>query len=190
MELDLRIQPMHRDMFRRMLGLNELPDFLLEHYFAVKKLLDKIDGFMSPMDLLRIAIDCGFDIDTRRFNNILQSTEPPTKTAEVSPKIEEKDTPEVKLTPKPTKVIKKVNKPQPVEKPKPEPILEPEIQPEPEPENTTPVVPNGTKVSAFFEGEIINGKVTGNIVVGGSRTYTVDTGDDILEIEEDDIEVS
>ena len=64
----------HRDMLRRMLGVNELPLAVLKRYFSLKKSLDKIDGFLSPSDLLRIALDCGFNPETGRFEKQVSPT--------------------------------------------------------------------------------------------------------------------
>ncbi len=74
---DLRdkIGQSHSDMLKRMLGLNELPEPLLLRYFLIKKLLDKIDGFISPGDLVRIALDCGFNPETMRFEETMKPVE-------------------------------------------------------------------------------------------------------------------
>jgi len=73
-ELRDKMSQMHSDMLKRMLGLNELPEFLLKRYFALKRLTDKVDAPMSPMDLVRIALDCGLNLETMRFHNGDQHT--------------------------------------------------------------------------------------------------------------------
>ncbi len=60
----------HRDMLRRMLGVNEIPLLVLKRYFSIKKPLDKVDGFFSICDLLRIAMDCGFNPETGLFGEL------------------------------------------------------------------------------------------------------------------------
>lgn len=69
MALSDKMVPMHLDMYKAMLGLNELPIPLLKRYFAIKKLLDRVDGFLSICDLVRIALDCDFNLDTMRFDD-------------------------------------------------------------------------------------------------------------------------
>ena len=56
-----------REILRRMLSLNELPDFLEERYFDIKKMTDKVDGRLTAVDLARIALDCGFNPKTMLF---------------------------------------------------------------------------------------------------------------------------
>ena len=68
---DLRdkVNTQHNSTLRTMLGLNELPEFLVKRYFAVKRPLDKIDGRLTSCDLLRIAMDCGLNLETLKFND-------------------------------------------------------------------------------------------------------------------------
>ena len=68
MENSEKISQVYADLFRRMCGIKgELPDSLLKRYFQIKKLSDKIDGRLSSCDLARIALECGFDPDTMKF---------------------------------------------------------------------------------------------------------------------------
>lgn len=68
MDLQDKMSQAHRDNYKRMLGLNELPLPLLKRYFLLKKLYDKIDGFLSVGDMVRIALDVGFNPETMRFD--------------------------------------------------------------------------------------------------------------------------
>lgn len=74
LDMQHKINPSHDGMFRRMLGVNETPEPVLRRYFAVKKYLDKIDSPVPPTELLRIAIDVGFDLDSGRF---IEGAKPP-----------------------------------------------------------------------------------------------------------------
>jgi hypothetical protein len=62
-----KMNPMNRNMFCILLGVTEPPEVVCKQYFAMKKCLDKISAPITPVDLLRIAMDCGFDVHTRRF---------------------------------------------------------------------------------------------------------------------------
>ncbi len=68
LEMNEKISEMHKAMFQRMLGIKgDLPDFLLKKYFSMKKLIDKVDGPLSPFDLASMAVSCGFDTETMAF---------------------------------------------------------------------------------------------------------------------------
>jgi hypothetical protein len=64
-----KMVPMHRDFLRRMLAVNEVPEPVMVRYFSLKKYLDKLSAPLSVMDLLRIAMDCGFNPDTGLFGD-------------------------------------------------------------------------------------------------------------------------
>lgn len=172
-----RMNPMHNDMLRKMLGLNELPEFLLKRYFAIKKLTDKVDAPFTPMDLLRMALDCGLNLETRKFNNGDQmhtfSAEDVGSVAEPEPEVPEKE-PEQEVIEEPAKVVS-------------------ESEPEPEPEEDKPIR-NGQEVNAFTEdGEIVRGHINGHKKIDGKMYYTVLTDDGGVlgekEVVAEDIEV-
>lgn len=76
MENSERISEVYSDLFKRMLGIKgELPDFLLKRYFEIKKMTDRIDGRLSSTDLARIALECGFNPETMKFEPKVLSTE-------------------------------------------------------------------------------------------------------------------
>jgi len=54
-----KMDPNHRTYLCRMLGLKELPDFLLVRYVQLKRMVDRIDAFLTPTDLAIIAIMAG-----------------------------------------------------------------------------------------------------------------------------------
>jgi hypothetical protein len=147
-------------------------------------MLDKVDGFMSPMDLLRIAIDCGFDIDTRKFEEVKLPCEPklepvffirPEGTvplADLTPEVLKQT---VNIKPEPAKIKKSAGRP-------PKVVAK-------EPELDINIIPNGTKVSTFYDGEIIHGKITSNTVEDGEVTYSIDTDEGTITATEDDIEI-
>lgn len=69
MDLAERLNTVHRDMFCSMLRMKEhqLPEKLLIKYVDIKTLTDRIDGRISPCDLARMALDCGYDTVTGTF---------------------------------------------------------------------------------------------------------------------------
>lgn len=67
MDLSDKMQQAHKDMFRTMLGVNEVPLSVLQRYFLLKITLDRICGHFTPCDLLRVAMDVGFNLETRLF---------------------------------------------------------------------------------------------------------------------------
>ena len=168
MELNEKIGIVHREMYQRMLGITELPDFLLLAYFRTKKLVDKVDGVMSPCDLARIAMDCGFDPETMRFDgraqNALDSFTETTTGTPVQPPVD--------FTPV-------------------------DVPPEEEVVATEAVVLNPDPVALFVVGEnveikqgdeILSGKIVG-VPAGKRKTYTVlCEDDDTYEVEEENIE--
>lgn len=171
MELQEKINRTTIERFQRMLGIVELPDFLLLAYFRVKKLVDKVDGVMSPCDLARIAMDCGFDPDTMCFPGLSTvttttgtSTMPPADFTPVDVPLDE-DTP----------IAEAVS-------PTPEPITVPG-------EFTTPVAlfTLGENVEILHEEELLQGKIVG-LPSASKSTYTVLTEDDqTYEAEEHEI---
>lgn len=54
-----KMDPTHRMYLCRMLNVKELPEDLLERYAQVKKLVDRIDGHLTPGDLAMIIISVG-----------------------------------------------------------------------------------------------------------------------------------
>lgn len=110
MELQSRMREAHKDLLRKMLGVNEVPDFLIEKYISYKKLLDKVSAHISPFELLTIAIASGFDVDTRKFTG-----ETARKEALEKAKIEE---PEEIAEEVRTKPVRNFGKPKEVSEPK------------------------------------------------------------------------
>ena len=168
MDLSEKIGIVAKEMFCRMLGITELPDFLLLAYFRVKKLVDKVDGVMSPCDLARIAMDCGFDPDTMNFDNRVSGSVvimPETTTGTpVQPPVD--------FTP--------VDVP-----PEAEPYADETARP-----ITTPVALYlvGQNVEIKQNDDILSGKIVG-VPSGKKKTYTVMTEDEeTYEVDESDID--
>ena len=66
-EMRSKVDETHSALLIRMLGVNELPEIVLERYFVIKGIMDKVDGFIGPEGLLRIAMDVGLNLETMRF---------------------------------------------------------------------------------------------------------------------------
>ena len=57
-----KMDPTHRMYLCRMLGMKELPECLLEQYARVKRMVDRIDGHLSPGDLAMIIMSAPIDM--------------------------------------------------------------------------------------------------------------------------------
>ena len=183
MELSDKMSAMHRGMYKRMLGLNELPIFLLKRYFSIKKLLDKIDGFMSVGDLVRIALDCGFNPDTMRFDGHISAKIPLKALAGVA-KDKPAAKPEKEPEPEPEKAVVETE-----EKTADKEVDEKEAVEE-KPEIYVGSIPLDETVKILYAGNIIEGTVEGCKEEEGNLIYSVDTDEGILEVSQEDIEVS
>jgi hypothetical protein len=64
----------HRACYCQMLKMKVLPGCLLEQYDRVKRLADRVDGFLSPGELALIAINAGFNPDTGKFPILVEET--------------------------------------------------------------------------------------------------------------------
>ena len=160
-DMRIRITPMHKDVLCRMLGINELPEKLLKRYFGIKKLLDKVDGALSTSDLVRMALDCGFNVDTMLF----EDEKPIFITEDEKPIFITED--EVADSPQPTKEVNDV----PIaEESEPETVVDYDLDDALEPvkknedgfggDNEEPaekkeVMTVGQAVSVFYDGEIV-----------------------------------
>ena len=102
-DMQHKIDPMHEGMLRRMLGVNEVPEAVLRRYFSLKSCLDKVDAKVSPCELLRIAMDVGFNTDTKRFDGEVPSYEITTEELE---NVVEEEVPDD--TPKPDPEVAKI----------------------------------------------------------------------------------
>jgi len=187
MELQERINPVYREMYQRMLGITELPDFLLKEYFAMKKLVDKVDGVMSPFDLALIATKCGFNSDTMKFDattrEIAYSEDDIKKiNADTITTTGTPVQPPVDFTPvdvPPEEIIPGAEAARPT--------LDLKTVPgEPYPEAVTLYLV-GQNVEIKQNDDILSGKVVG-VPSGKKKTYTVMTeDDDTYEVDESDI---
>ena len=175
MEMNDKIQALHRETFQRMLGIKgDLPDFLLAEYFKVKKLIDRVDGYVSPCDLAGIALHCGFDPETMTF-----------KETEISPEALEKlsDDGVGTLTMSQTE-IPPANAPANTGSPATEAT---EALTEP---IKAPIIPYDTMVEILVDDVITEGKITRTQEDNGIRTYQVETEDgETYTVDEDEIDI-
>lgn len=65
-----RVGTVYSNMLRGMLKVSEIPEAVLVRFFVIKKVIDKIDGRLHEGDLLRIAMDVGFNPETGLFDLI------------------------------------------------------------------------------------------------------------------------
>ena len=199
-ELQDKMSENHRNALRSMLGLNELPLPLLKRYFLLKKLYDKIDAFVSVADLVRIALDVGFNPETMRFEKpkwyvaetqlgkpgegitqeqaedlVMTTVESFKKNVLTEPDKPEptNEVAEMKETVEAeTETVESLDEIPPVEEPEPEPDKEDSDEP----------LSLGASVEVLQNGEIVKG------VINGSKPGDGDTGI-IYSVELDDSEV-
>ena len=55
------------DIFKKMLEVDELPAKLTERYRKLSILTDRMSEPISVSDMASMALDCGFDLDTKLF---------------------------------------------------------------------------------------------------------------------------
>ena len=199
-----KIGEMHSDMFKAMLGLNELPEPLLKQYFVIKKLLDKIDGRLSAADLIRIAMDVGLNPETVRFETKVLGTneqgfvvEREVASADPEPEPEpEPETDRVALAAKPPETLNL--EPGLAAATDDDDEIDPanpdygdgeveEVADEPEPEaDDEPLYKLGSEVQILEAGEVLDGKIVG---FDGDK-YVFEAADgETYEVFEEDIEV-
>jgi len=179
-----KISPAHKDMLCRMLGLNELPEFLLKRYFAMKKVLDKIDGFLSPTELLRIALDCGLNLETMKFRDgqhtfSKEDVEPDDVLID---DMESEDEPEEELDPEPAE--------EDFEDVQAE--AEEIVIPEKKPRKAKPDIKNGASVTVLHNNKFVCGLVDRAVLMAdGEFIYTIelDSGD-VVDLMKNDIKVN
>lgn len=73
-EFQEKMDPAHRMNLCRMIGMEQLPECLLEQYVRVKKMIDRIDGRLSLGTLAIIALMAGYNPDTGKFEQTLEET--------------------------------------------------------------------------------------------------------------------
>ena len=58
LDMDEKMPSNHKAMLQRMTGCQEINPLVLQEYFRLKRLVDKVDGFISVSDLARLILDC------------------------------------------------------------------------------------------------------------------------------------
>jgi len=188
-EMRIRIAPMHNDMLRRMLGVNELPEPLLRRYFGIKRIIDKVDGALSTSDLLRLALDCGLNIDTLRFEDekpvekiIEKPVERVPSLIAVNEKLRQEDTDDPYEVPEVNDPYEDYDLDEALE-----PDDEPDVLPEAEPVKKE-VLAIGQPVEVFHDGDIVRGLINGSKEEYGETVYSVELEDEIIEVPEKDVQ--
>jgi hypothetical protein len=172
-----------------MLGVNEVPEPVMVRYFQYKKYIDKIGSHISVMDLLNMAVECGFNLETGLFQvgefkgvPILAKTE--LDTAEVGEEAENThtlDLDEAAATGG-TVVDETAEKRDQLE-------FEDVIENGPAEPKTTEPIEDGTTVQVYMGEELQDGIVKGHEVAeGGAITYKVEIDGETHELSEDDVD--
>jgi hypothetical protein len=166
------------EYLRRMLKVSDVPEPVMVRYFQYKRYLDPIGGRITVMDLLRIAMDCGFDLETGRF---------PAEEVEISADdvgdledvLGEEANP-VGLTMNVIEADDFVESRKDVD-PNAETTLAFEVEPKRK---------EGDPVTFYLDGSPVQGVIKGHLPKGATEevTYKVDYEGETLEIDEDDIE--
>lgn len=199
-EMREKIDDMHSGMLKAMLRLNELPAALLKRYFVIKKLLDRVDGRLTPADLVRIAMDVGLNPETLRFGPMGYDRETPSTIKEFNnlaeaaakpkppePEDDEIDpaNPDYGDADEPETVVDLTEDIGEPDDDGDEPDYPGELVEQPDPTvDDEPLYPVGTKVRIFDEGNIHEGEVT---AVDG-ESYTVVADGETHEVSEEDID--
>ena len=176
-----KMNGMHRDMLRVILKVNEVPMAVVEQYFVIKKVIDKVDGRLNVIDLLRIAMDVGFNPATGLFEEkkeviVTTNLDPVATTGcgncrEVETVVDLTD----ELKGEGEDIIEEVA----------EALEEPEV----EEEDDTTILAEGTVIEAYYDGDIIKGKIVKGFPVADGVQYTVEKEDgEEIELSEDEIE--
>lgn len=58
------------DMIRGMTRSKTIPDFVIDAFLQLKKLLDRVSGPINPATVARILLDLGFDAETNKFPEV------------------------------------------------------------------------------------------------------------------------
>jgi hypothetical protein len=169
------------EYLRRMLKVSDVPEPVMVRYFQYKRYLDPIGGRITVMDLLRIAMDCGFDLETGLFGAKYadEDVNPETgdgaeeiiddalNTKDDGTGINAEDFVEAQLA-------KDVD-------PNAETTLAFEVEPKRK---------EGDPVTFYLDGSPVQGVIKGHLPKGATEevTYKVDYEGETLEIDEDDIE--
>ena len=67
LEKEERINPMHKQSLQAMCKTNELPEAVFDEYLRVKSMADRANGALHIGDLINIALRCGFNPETMKF---------------------------------------------------------------------------------------------------------------------------
>jgi len=161
-----KINPVNRGIFRTILKVAEVPEVVLREYFAWKFLLDKVGSPIRAVDLLQMAIACGFNVHEQKFGVVTPiEIEVDQDTAE-------------DVDPNGETAIDEVVEPEPAE--------------DEGPENPTEdaMLEKGTVVQCLVEDEIQTGKVVnGEKDEYGEITYTVLVGEELHIVDDSDIKI-
>ena len=185
-DMVFKMDPMHRDSLRRMLAVNEVPEPVMVRYFAMKRYLDKLSAHITTVDLLRMAEDCGFNLETGRFDT--EDKQDEAKQESVST-LKEEEVVENKQIAEAEARLQKLAESDKYKIPEPEPEPVEEVI-EPPKFEVEPQYKDGDPVTVYREGEPVQGVVKGYLPKGPSEevTYKVEIKGEIVEISEDDIE--
>jgi hypothetical protein len=168
-----------------MLAVNEVPEPVMAKYFLYKKYLDKVSAQIKTLDLLRIAMDCGFDLDTGKFRAGLTGvSQSPTLNAmkEAMKTLGEEALDEIieDPNPAPTSVI---NAEDFVESRK-------DVDPNADTAMEHEQRKEGDEVSFWFDGKLVHGSIKNPLPEPDEKdaTYKVEADGENFEITEDEFE--
>ncbi len=166
MEMSERMTDVHKDMFCRMLGVEKVPDSVVEQYFRIKRLVDKVDGRLTIVCLAGMVLDYQ-DYVSKKPEKPAEDEE----SSEIPADEQEEEKPDL-----------------------PAPEAE-EPSPKDEVEKTVDIgeeeITPGMQVEVFQGDEILKGKVVGQQSDGSTVKYQVevDGRDGAILVTRDEIEV-
>ena len=187
-----RLPDRDNDMMCAMAKVKELPDELIDEYFEVKRLLDRIQAQMTPSCMAMLLLSMGCDTDHARDKEATRvKPDPPTDSPDVPARIEGSSTMSVGAAATGGTIAD----------PDPEVVVGGPVEPEAEVEEPASddlgdaypegAYTPGTKLEVYHEGELVNGEVTGAHLDDGDITYElkIEGVDDPVSVNEDDTEL-
>ena len=186
-DMEQKMAPMHKEQLRVMLGVNQVPEPVMRRYFLIKKYTDKISAPLRVMDLLQMAIACGFDLETGRFD---------ADTCGVGVKPDEEIEEVLVEESEQIDIDEAVSSPA-IEEPTQETIddIVEEVNPAdeivnevPEPKKDDGPIEDGERVQVLLDGDIKDGIVRGHEIGETEITYKVEVDGETHELSEDDVD--
>lgn len=161
---ETKINPIHRELICRMMGVKEVPDDVFARYRTLRKLIDRVDGHLTAADLAFVVL--GGNVTAEPVQVKAEPAKPEPKSEESKPADDEQDD-------------------------EPEDVTGDDAdEPEPaKPETVEEGRKVGDFVRVFWREDIAEGEITAiEESDNGEKFYTVKVGNETETFAEEDIE--